>query len=105
MILAELMRNRGKRLGNRMPKASLSIRDDPRDGDRDQRLHLSKQCDQFLFSFAEQAAREQHFTREAIAEDPQDFMAHIGFQPIDPQDDLSLWEEAVPQRLCIREPE
>ena len=47
----------------------------------------------------------EDLTRQAIAQNPEDFMAHIGFQAVDPQNDLPLWEETVSQRVCIGQTE
>ena len=84
---------------------SLSIGDNARDGNWNQSLHLSQQHNKLLLCFTQEAASQEDFPRQAIAQHPEDFMTHIGFQPIDPQDDLPLWEEALPQRLCISQME
>ena len=59
MIPTELMGKRRKHLGNCMSKPSLSIRDDPGDGDGDQGLHLLQQRNQLLFGFAQEAASQE----------------------------------------------
>jgi hypothetical protein len=74
---------------------NLPIGDDSRDGDWKQGLHLPQQRNKLLRCFTQEAAGQEDLTRQTIVQNPEDFMTHTGFQPIDPQDDLPLWEEAV----------
>ena len=94
--MAELMRDTVKGLGHRLADALLAIGDHAGDRHRQGPAHLVDQARQVRGRGRQEAPGQEDLAGEAVAEDPEDFVADIGLQAVDGQDDAALRAE---QRL------
>ena len=94
--MAELMRDTVKGLGHRLADALLAIGDHAGDRHRQGPAHLVDQTRQVRGRGRQEALGQEDLAGEAVAEDPEDFVADIGLQAVDGQDDAALRAE---QRL------
>ena len=94
--MAELMRDTVKGLGHRLADALLAIGDHAGDRHRQGPAHLVDQARQVRGRGRQEALGQEDLAGEAVAEDPEDFVADIRLQAVDGQDDAALRAE---QRL------
>ncbi len=87
MKVTQLVWDAGKDLCDGLANGLLAIRDHRRDRHLQGIPHLLQQGRQIVLGGRQQAAHEQEFARERVAQHPQDFVADIRLQPIQGQDD------------------
>jgi hypothetical protein len=63
--------------------------------------HLSEQGHEILGGGGQQAARQEHRARQAVAQDPQHLVADIGLKAIQPQEDAALGRKPPAQPLAV----
>lgn len=64
---------------------------------------LAEQRGQVGFGATQQWPREQHLTREALADDPQDLVAHVWLQAVDGQHHAALGAQALVEPWSVRQ--
>lgn len=75
--VAELMRHAGQRRPHRAPDGVLPVGDHAADRHGERLLHFLQQPGEILLGGAQEAAGEEHFARETVAQHPEDFVAHV----------------------------
>ena len=89
MELAQLVRHARQGLCHGGPDGGLAVRDDPDNGHRERLLYLLDQECQIVVSGREQTPGQEDLAGEAIAQHPEDFMADLGLEAIEGQDDAT----------------
>jgi hypothetical protein len=85
--LAELVRNARQDLLHGQANRALGIRHDGVDRDRQGLLDLAQQGGQVLLARTVEAAGQQDFTRERVAQHPEHILGLVGLEPVNGQDD------------------
>jgi hypothetical protein len=97
--LAELVGHSWKDGLNGCSDRLLTIGDDARDRDRESLLDVAQQRNKLSLSRAQERAGKQHFTRKAIADQPEHLVTTVWLQAIKGEDDAALCGEEGPQAL------
>src|SRR6266699_6959883 len=104
--LAELMGDLWEDKSHRTPDRLFAIRDDAFDRHLQwlqQPLDFLQQRGQIPLGTTEQRPSQQDFFGEAVAHHPEHLMPHIGLQPVEGQDHVSLLLEPCLDALSIRD--
>ena len=80
----------------------MAIRDDAHNRDRQHLQDLAEQRSQVGFGGTQQRSRQQHLTREALANDPQHFIPDIWLQPVDGQHRAPLGAELLHEPWAVQ---
>ena len=99
--MTELVRDAGQGPGDRLADAVLAIGDHSGDRHRQGLPDLIDQAGQVLGRGRQQAPGQEDLPGEAVAQDPEDFVADIGLHPIDGQDDATLVAQQRSQPLGV----
>lgn len=83
----------------------LPVRDHPANRHRERGGDLTQERHQLGFGAAEQAARQEHRTRQAIARHPQHLVSDIGLQPVQREDGLILLAQALREAALVGQPQ
>ena len=98
MELAELVRHPRQSAFHGAPDRGLAVADHAAlDRHPDRLRHLAQQRHEVVGGAGQQAAREQHLAREAVAHHPQHLVAHVRLQAVQGQDDPALAGQHAPQ--------
>jgi len=103
--LPQLMGHVGQGRADGVAERLLPIGDDPANRHRERGGDLAQQRHQLGFGAAEQAARQEHLARQAVAQHPQHLVPHIGLEPIQREDDLFLLSQARAQARLVGQPQ
>jgi hypothetical protein len=76
------MGDSGQGAANGLADGALPVRDDTRDRYLQRIRDFPQQRHEILFGAAQQASRQKHLPREALAHHPQNLVADIGLQAI-----------------------
>jgi hypothetical protein len=74
----------------------LAVGDHAADRHRQRLLDLAQQRRQVALRPTQEAARQEHLPRKAVAQHPQHLMPHIGLEAIERENDVPLPGEALP---------
>ena len=97
--LAELVRHAGESLLHGPADRGLPVADHARDRHAHRLRDLAQQGRKVRCGAGQQAARQQHLARKAVAHHPEHLMAHIRLQAVQRQDDPALARQR-PRRRC-----
>jgi hypothetical protein len=103
--LAQLMGNPRQRRPDGTANGVLAVGEHRLDRHRQRLLHFAQQGGQILLRRAEQTARQQNLPRQAVAQDPDDLVAHIRLQAIEGEQDAPLLAQPGAQPRLIGEPQ
>jgi hypothetical protein len=103
MEVTQLVGDVGQGVLHGFADGALAITDDRLNGYTESPLHLAQERGQVFVACGQQALGQQDFAGEAITEDPEDFMAHVGLQAIERQDDPTLRFRQTPEASGVLE--
>jgi len=105
MEMTQLVRHGRQDLGHGSPDGGLAISDDPDYGYLERLLHLAQEYRQIVLGRRQQTPSQEDLPGETITQDPEDFMAHVGLEAIERQDDVTsgLRKALQAERILQRE--
>ena len=105
MKLAELVRNTRQDLLHSQADWRLGIRDDAHNRHWQSLLDLAQQRSEVVVSCTVERASKQNFTREGVAQYPEDIMSFEGLEAVQSQDDVALLLENVLEASLVSQSE
>ncbi len=99
--LAALLGHVGQDAAHGGADGLLPVGDHAADRHRQRVSDRAQQRHQVVLAAAEQAARQQHRARQAVAQHPEHVVPHVRRPAVEGQDDLFLLRQALPQRRVV----